>query len=98
MAAGVAQRVDRLAEQEREEPLSYVSYSSSLSYLQSIGLILLLAAKVGRAYTRRIEPLFEEMVAALPSPETYRLAAETAERLGDSEGARAWRRRATELE
>lgn len=41
-----------------------------------------------------IDPLLEAMAAADPRPATYLLAAETIERLGDTEGARAWRRRA----
>lgn len=42
-----------------EEPYSYVHFYSNLSYLQSLGLILLVSTKVGRAYTNRIQPLFE---------------------------------------
>jgi uncharacterized protein HemY len=41
-----------------------------------------------------IEPLLEAMAAADPRRETLLLAADTAERLGDTQGARAWRRRA----
>jgi cell division control protein 6 len=40
-------------------PFSYVYFYSSLSYLQSIGLILLTSTKVGRSFTNRIEILFE---------------------------------------
>jgi arylsulfatase A-like enzyme/Flp pilus assembly protein TadD len=42
----------------------------------------------------RIEPLMERMVEARPDPATYRLAAETLERLGNAEGAEQWRQRA----
>ena len=45
--------------QMQEEPFSYVYFYSNLSYLQSIGLILLLSTKVGRTYTNRIQPLFD---------------------------------------
>jgi arylsulfatase A-like enzyme/Flp pilus assembly protein TadD len=41
-----------------------------------------------------IEPLIQAMVAANPGRDTYLAAASTVERLGDAEGARAWRRRA----
>ncbi len=41
-----------------------------------------------------IEPLIHAMVAANPGRDTYLAAASTSERLGDAEGARAWRRRA----
>jgi len=41
-----------------------------------------------------IDPLIQAMVAANPGRETYLAAASTAERLGDAEGARTWRKRA----
>ena len=49
----------RLSRQEHEEPFSYVYFYSNLSYLQSIGLIVLLSTKVGRTYTNRIQILFD---------------------------------------
>ena len=42
-----------------EEPYSYVYFYSNLSYLQSLGLILLASAKLGRTYTNRIQPTFD---------------------------------------
>jgi cell division control protein 6 len=48
-----------LSQAENEEPFSYVYFYSSLSYLQSIGLILLLSTKVGRTYTNRIQLLVD---------------------------------------
>lgn len=53
----------RLSRQAREEPFSYVYFYSNLSYLQSLGLILLVSTKVGRAYTNKIQLLF--------APETF---------------------------
>lgn len=50
-------RYRQISRDEREEPFSYVYFYSSLSYLQSIGLILLLSTKVGRTYTNRIQLL-----------------------------------------
>ncbi len=41
-----------------------------------------------------IEPVIQAMVAANPGRDTYLAAAATSERLGDAQGARAWRRRA----
>ena len=55
----VCNRYCRLSQAENEEPFSYVYSYSSLSYLQSIGLILLLSTKVGRTYTNRIRLLFD---------------------------------------
>jgi len=53
----------RLSLDAREEPFSYVYFYSNLSYLQSLGLILLVSTKVGRAYTNKIQLLF--------APETF---------------------------
>ena len=49
----------RLSHEESEQPFSYVYFYTSLSYLQSVGLILLLSTKVGRTYTNRIQLLFD---------------------------------------
>jgi arylsulfatase A-like enzyme len=45
----------------------------------------------------RIDPLLERMVAAQPGREALLLAADTAARLGDESGSRAWRERASAL-
>jgi len=42
-----------------EEPFSYVHFYSNLSYLQSLGLILLISTKVDRTYTNRIQLTFD---------------------------------------
>jgi len=42
-----------------EQPFSYVHFYSNLSYLQSLGLILLVSAKLGRTYTNRIQLAFD---------------------------------------
>lgn len=55
----VYERYRQLALQYHEEPFSYVHFYTSLSYLQSIGLILLLSTQVGRTYTNRLELLFD---------------------------------------
>lgn len=47
-----------LCAQHKEEPFSYVYFYTALSYLQSLGMILLIATKVGRAYTNRIQLTF----------------------------------------
>jgi cell division control protein 6 len=48
-----------LSRQEGEEPFSYVYFYTSLSYLQSIGLVLLSSTKVGRTYTNRVQLSFD---------------------------------------
>ncbi len=53
----VYQHYVSLSQSLSEEPYSYVYFYNNLSYLQSIGLVMLLSAKVDRAYTNRIHPL-----------------------------------------
>ena len=52
----------RLSEKCQETPFSYYYFYSNLSYLQSLGLILLISTKVGRSYTNRIQILFESEI------------------------------------
>ena len=52
----------RLSTQYNEEPVSYVNYYSNLSYLQSLGLILLISTKVDRTYANRIQLTFNPEV------------------------------------
>jgi Cdc6-like AAA superfamily ATPase len=47
-----------------EEPFSYVHFYSNLSYLQSLGLILLIFTKVNRTYTNRIQLTFDPSILA----------------------------------
>jgi Cdc6-like AAA superfamily ATPase len=47
-----------LSVQHKEEPFSYVYFYSALSYLQSLGLILLISTKVHRTYTNVIQLTF----------------------------------------
>ena len=51
-------RYVELSKATGEEAYSYMHFYNNLSYFQSIGLILLILAKINRAYTKRIEPLF----------------------------------------
>ena len=45
-----------------EEPFSYAYFYTNLSYLQSLGLILMISTKVGRTYTNRIQLTFDPQV------------------------------------
>jgi Cdc6-like AAA superfamily ATPase len=54
----VYERYRRLSAEAKEEPFSYVYFYSNLSYMQSLGLIILVSTKVNRTYTNRIQPLF----------------------------------------
>jgi len=46
--------------QYNEEPYSYVYFYSNLSYLQSLGLVLLVSTKLGQTYTNRIQLTFDK--------------------------------------
>lgn len=48
----------RLCRQFNEEPFSYVYFYSTLAYLQSLGLIVLVSTKVRRTYTKLIQITF----------------------------------------
>jgi cell division control protein 6 len=52
----------RISSQVNEEPFSYVHFYSDLSYLQSLGLILLISTKVSRTYTNRIQLTFDPAI------------------------------------
>jgi Cdc6-like AAA superfamily ATPase len=52
----------RISAQYNEEPFSYVHFYSNLSYLQSLGLILLISTKVNRTYTNRVQLTFDRSI------------------------------------
>ena len=58
----VYQAYQRVSVQCHEEPYGYTYFYANLSYLQSLGLILLAAAKVGRTYTNRIQVTFDPAI------------------------------------
>jgi len=51
-----------ISAQYNEEFCSYVNFYSNLSYLQSLGLILLISTKVNRTYTNRIQLTFDPSI------------------------------------
>lgn len=53
----VYQCYKRLSDQAGEAPFSYMHFYNNLSYLQSCGLIILVAARVARTYSNRIRLL-----------------------------------------
>ena len=59
-ARSVYERYRAACHEVHEEPFSYVHFYSNLSYLQSLGLVLLVSTKVGKTYTNRIQPLFDK--------------------------------------
>ncbi len=58
LVKAVYSRYRKISRQMHTEPFSYVYFYSNLSYLQSIGLVLLVSTKVKRTYTNRIRILF----------------------------------------
>jgi Cdc6-like AAA superfamily ATPase len=58
----VYQAYRRVSSQFQEEPFSYVHFYTNLSYLQSLGLIILISTKVHRTYTNRIQLTFDPEV------------------------------------
>ena len=55
----IYQTYRRISAKFNEESFSYVHFYSNLSYLQSLGAILLISTKVGRAFTNRIQLAFD---------------------------------------
>ena len=60
----VYQAYRHVSAQYNEEPFSYVYFYSNLSYLQSLGLILLVSTKIDRTYTNRIQLTFDPDILA----------------------------------
>lgn len=62
LAKGVYDRYRRYCLEQREQPFSYMHFYSHLSYLQSVGLVVLVSTKTGRAYTNRVLLTFDSKV------------------------------------
>jgi len=60
----IYQTYRQISTEFNEEPYSYVHFYSNLSYLQSLGLILLISTKVHRTYTNRIKLTFDPSILA----------------------------------
>ena len=58
----VYERYRQLTKSQGEDGFSYVYFYNSLSYLQSLGLILLFSTKVNRAYTNTISISFDPAI------------------------------------
>ncbi|OVE73927.1 hypothetical protein BVX94_02310 [bacterium B17] len=55
----VYQNYSNLCAAKSEKPFCYAHFCNNLSYLQSLGLIMLISTKVGKAYANRINLLFD---------------------------------------
>jgi cell division control protein 6 len=55
-------RYRKMSAQFHEEPFSYMHFYSNLSYLQSLGLVVLVSTKVNRTYANRVQLTFDPAV------------------------------------
>jgi len=62
LAKHVYQVYQKVSSECHEESLSYMAFYSTLSYLQSLGLVVLLSTKVNRTYTNRIQLTFDSSI------------------------------------
>ena len=58
-ARDIYQRYCRISVDKKEKPFSYFYFCTTLSYLQSVALLALVATKKGRTYTNRVMLTFE---------------------------------------
>ncbi len=61
-AKDVYKQYCRYCQTQAEKPFSYVYFYSSLSYLQSVGLVALLSTKIGRTYANQVLLAFDQPV------------------------------------
>ncbi len=61
-AKDVYETYRRTSVQVHEEPFSYMHFYSNLSYLQSLGLLVLISTKVHRTYANRIQLTFDPSI------------------------------------
>lgn len=61
-AKDIYERYCQYCQSQREKPFSYVYFYSNLSYLQSVGLIALVSAKVAKTYTNRVLLTFDREI------------------------------------
>ena len=53
---------EQLSQDAGEASFSFVYFLNNLSYMQSLGLVMLMQTKVNRAYTSKVSLLFSERV------------------------------------
>ncbi len=62
LAKEIYARYCRYSRDHRIKPFSYMYFYTNLGYLQSVGLVVLVAAKIDRTYTNRIILTFEKSI------------------------------------
>jgi cell division control protein 6 len=63
LAKDIYDRYCRYSHDHQTKPFSYMYFYTNLAYLQSVGLVALVAAKVDRTYTNRIVLTFDKAIA-----------------------------------
>ena len=63
LAKDIYGRYCRFSQHHRKKPFSYTYFYTNLAYLQSVGLLALVAAKVDRVYTNRVVLTFDRAIA-----------------------------------
>jgi Cdc6-like AAA superfamily ATPase len=63
LAKDIYERYCRFSHDHGVKPFSYVYFYANLSYLQSVGLLALIATKVERAYANRVMLTFDKSIA-----------------------------------
>ena len=63
LAKDIYGRYCRFSQDHQIKPFNYVYFYTNLSYLQSVGLLALMATKVDRAYTNRVMLTFDKSIA-----------------------------------
>jgi len=62
LAKDIYIRYCRYSQSQRAKPFSYMYFYTNLGYLQSVGLVALVAAKIDRTYTNRIVLTFDKSI------------------------------------
>lgn len=63
LAKDIYRRYCHLSQNHRTKPFSYMYYYTNLGYLQSVGLLALVATKINRTYTNRVILTFDKCIA-----------------------------------
>ena len=62
LAKEIYARYCRYSRNQRTKPFSYMYFYTNLGYLQSVGLVALVTAKIHRTYTNRVILTFDKSI------------------------------------
>jgi cell division control protein 6 len=63
LAKDIYKKYCRFSQNQQTKPFSYMYFYTNLGYLQSVGLLALVATKINRTYTNRVVLTFEKSIA-----------------------------------